>query len=269
MNCDLAGRLLDGYLENELSQRDRLRLEKHVAGCHHCAEDLRRRPAFERDVRGSLAASVRSLALSSAASTRIVHAAEQSLQRAVWARRAVVSFQLLGGALATILLAVGLLALLGQIPVPAALKPVALFPADKLALSESRPDMLPAGREPTPQLTGTTTSWTPRLSFRLEPRELYAGEPFTMTVFLESEAPEPVETVRLDLDISGPPGTYHFGWTVKGPLPVNGATVFRVTPELLAGPCQEQYLISPADVFGLPGIYTVRLTAFDPIIASR
>ena len=268
MNCDLAGRLLDGYLENALSQRDRLRLERHVAACHHCAEDLRRRPAFERDVRGSLEAAVCSLALSSAASTRIVQAAEQSLQRAVWAHRAAVTFQLLGGAVATVLLVVGLLVLLGQIPVPATLKPAVLFPTDNLARSEFDPDALPAS-QPASQLTGTTASWAPRPSFRLEPRQLHAGEPFTMTVYLKSEAPGLVETVRLDMDISGPPGTYRFGWTVKGPLPAHGVTVFRVTPELLAGPCQEQYLISPADVFRLPGMYTVRLTVSDPIIASR
>ncbi len=269
MNCDVAGRLLDGYLENELSQRDRLRLEKHVAACHRCAEDLRWRPAFERDVRESLAASVRSLALSSAASTRIVHAAEQSLQRAVWADRAVAACQLLGGALATILLVLGLVALLGWIPAPERLRPISLLPANGSALPESHPDALPATSQPTPQLLGTTTSWLPRASFRLEPRELHAGEPFTMTVYLESDVPEPVETVRLDLEFSGPSGSYRFGWTVNGPLPAHGMTTIRITPELLAAPCQEQYLISPADIFGLPGIYTVQLTLSDPVVASR
>jgi hypothetical protein len=251
VNCDLAGRLLDGYLENELAPRDRLLLEKHIAACHHCAEDLRRRPAFERDVRRSLAVSVRSLALPSTASTRIVQAAEQSLRRAVRARRAAVTFRLV------------------QIPIPARLKSIALSPANKPVLSESRLGMLPAESQPAPHLTNTSTSWVPRVSFRLEPIELHAGEPYTVTVFLKSEAPEPVEAVHLDMDISGPSGFYRFGWTVEGPLPARDVTVFRITPELLAEPCKEEYLISPADVFGFPGVYTVRLIVSDPVVASQ
>jgi hypothetical protein len=269
MNCELAGRLLDGYLENELGPRDRLLLEKHVATCRRCADDLRRRPAFERDVWRSLTTSVRSLALSSAASTRIVRAAEQSLRRAVWERRVVVIFQLVGGAMATSLLVVGLLVLLGQIPVPTDLKPRALFPANQPALSEPRPGVVPAATQPAPQVVDTTVNWTPRVSFRLQPSQLYAGEPFTMTVFLKSEAPGPVETVHLDLDVSGPSGFYRFGWTVDGPLPAHDVTIFRITPGLLAGPCQEQYLISPADIFGFPGVYTVQLVVSDPVVASH
>lgn len=269
MNCDLAGRLLDGYLENELAPRDRLLLEKHIAACHHCAEDLRRRPVFERDVRRSLAVSVRSLALPSTASTRIVQAAEQSLRRAVRARRVAVTFRLVGGAVATFLLVVGLLILLGQIPIPARLKSIALSPANRSVLSESRPGMLPAESQPAPHLTNTSTSWVPRVSFRLEPIDLHAGEPYTVTVFLKSEAPEPVEAVHLDMDISGPSGFYRFGWTVEGPLPARDVTIFRITPELLAEPCKEEYLISPADVFGFPGVYTIRLIVSDPVVASQ
>ena len=100
MNCDLAGRLLDGFLENGLSQRDRQLMEEHLARCRHCAEELRRRPAFERDVQRALTSSVRPLYLSSDASTRIVEAAEESLHRAIRSHRAILTFRLMTGAVA-------------------------------------------------------------------------------------------------------------------------------------------------------------------------
>jgi anti-sigma factor RsiW len=33
MSCDLAGYLMDDYLEDDLSDHDRQRLEKHLASC--------------------------------------------------------------------------------------------------------------------------------------------------------------------------------------------------------------------------------------------
>jgi hypothetical protein len=93
--------------------------------------------------------------------------------------------------------------------------------------------------------------------------------PFTMTVLLQSDLPQPLETVHLDLDISGPTGFYRFGLAVEGPLPAQGVSILRVTPELLAEPCEEQYLIAPTEVFSLPGVYTLRVTLSDPVVASR
>jgi hypothetical protein len=95
------------------------------------------------------------------------------------------------------------------------------------------------------------------------------SEPFTMTVFLQSDLPQPLDAVRLDLEITGPTGFFRFGLAVKGPLPAHGVSIFRVTPETLAKPCEEQYLISPTDVFSLPGTYTLRVTLFDPVVTSQ
>ena len=93
-------------------------------------------------------------------------------------------------------------------------------------------------------------------------------DPFALTVFLESDLSQPLDSIRLDLDISGPSGFYRFGLAVKGPLPAPGVSIFRVTPELLADACQEQYLMAPVDLFGAPGVYTLRVTLFDPVVAS-
>jgi hypothetical protein len=269
MNCDLAGRLIDDYLENRLSQRDSHQLEKHLSRCPHCADELRRRPAFERDLRRALAASVRPLSLSSDASTRIVESAEDSLHRAVWSRRATLTFRLMSGAVAAALVLVALYALLGRIPVSSQFKPIALLPANKLAVSDSNLDTLSVRDQPVPRLTTASTISLPRASLLVEPRDMRPSLPFTMTLLLQSELPQPLETVRLDLDISGPTGFYRFGLAVKGPLPAQGVSILRVTPDLLAEPCEEQYLIAPTDVFSLPGVYTLRVTLFDAVVASR
>jgi hypothetical protein len=269
MNCDLAGCLLDEYLENGLSQRDCQQLEKHLARCPHCAAELRRRPAFERDLRRALATSVRPLSLSAELSRRIIESAEQSLHRAVWSRRVALTFRLMSGALAAMLVLVAIFALLGHIPVASHFKPIALLPANKLPLSSFRTDTLVAIDQPAPRLAATSTGWLPRASLLVEPRDMRPRVPFTMTVLLQSDLPQPLETVRLDLEISGPTGFYHFGLAVKGPLPAHGVSIFRVTPDLLAEPCEEQYLIAPTDVFSLPGVYTLRVTLFDPVVASR
>jgi hypothetical protein len=269
MNCDLAGRLIDEHLEIGLSQRDRHLLEEHLASCRRCAEQLRSRPALERDVRRALAASVQRLNLSSEASTKIVAAAEHSLRRANWSNRVIFPFRLMTGAVAAVLVLVGLFALLGHIPVPSHLRPIALFPANMLRLADSQPVTLLAVDQPSPRLTATSTGSLPQATLLVEPRDMRPYQPFTMTVFLQSDLPHPLETLRLDLDISGPTGFYSFGLAVKGPLPAHGVSIFRVTPELLAEPCEEQYLISPTDVFSLPGVYTLRMTLSNPVAALR
>jgi hypothetical protein len=268
MNCDLAVALIDDYIEQRLSQRDCLLLEKHLARCARCTDQVRRRPAFERDVRRALAASVRPLYLSPEATTRIVEAASKSLNRATRQRRTFTTFRLLGGAVAAVLVLVGFLSLVGGLPVASRLQPVALLPASNLILSQTGTDTLLAADHLVPRLTATSRRSLPKASLLVEPWRMGPEESFTMTVLLRSDLPQPLEKVRLDLDITGPTGFYTFGLEVKGPLPAHGVSVFRVTPDLLVEPAQEQYLMAPSDVFRLPGIYTLRLTVSDPVFAS-
>lgn len=268
MNCDLAVSLIDDYIEQGLSRRDCLLLEKHFARCTRCAEEWRRRPAFERDVRRALAASVSPLYLSSEASTRIVQAASESLSRATWAQRRILTLRLLGGAVAAVLVLVGFLSLMGDLPAASHLRPVALVPASKLILSRTGFDTLLPANQPAMRLTATSHASLPQASLLIEPWRLKPQQPFTMTVLLQSDLPQPLEAVQLDLDITGPTGFYSFGLAVKGPLPAHGVSVFRVTPDLLVEPAQEQYLMAPSDVFRLPGVYTFRLTVSDPVFAS-
>jgi hypothetical protein len=268
VNCDLALSLIDDYIEHGLSRRDCLLLEKHFARCSRCAEEWRSRPAFERDVRRALDASVSPLYLSSEATARIVQAASESLNRANWTQRTFLTFRLLGGAVAAVLVLVGFLSLARDLPVASGLRPVALLPASKLILSSAGFDTLLPSEQPAPRLTATSRVSLPAASLLFEPWQLRPQEPFTMTVLLQSDLPQPLETVHLDLDITGPTGYYSFGLAVKGPLPAHGVSVFRVTPDLLVEPAQEQYLMAPSDVFRLPGVYTLRLTVSDPVFAS-
>lgn len=266
MNCDLAVSLLDDYIEHSLSQRDCLLLEKHVAQCPRCVEELRRRPGFERDVRRALAASVRPLYLSPEASTRVVQAATESLNRATWSQRTFLTLRLLGGAVAALLVLVGFLSLVGDLPVASSFRRVALSPTSKLILSQTGMDTLLPAQRPAPRLTTTSQMSMPLASLQVDPWLMHPQEPFTMTVLLQSDLPQPLEKVRLDLDIAGPTGFYRFGLVVRGPLPAHGVSVFRVTPDLLVEPAQEQYLMTPSDLFRLPGTYTLRLTVSDPVL---
>lgn len=268
MNCDLVVRLLDDYFEDGLNQRDRYLVEKHLARCPRCAGEQRRRPAFDRQVRQALTDSVRPLVLSSDASTRIVQSAEASLHRAVRAHRTHLAFRLVGGAVAIALLLVGVFSLMGRIPGPLRFPLVSLLPENKLILSDSRSATLTTGDRPAPRHTVTSATSLPVASFLMDPRNMRPNDPFTMTVVLHSDLSQSLESVRLNLDVTGPTGYYHFGLAVQGPLPAQGVSIFRVTPEVLAKPCQEQYLIAPTDVFSLPGVYTVRVTVFDPVVAS-
>jgi hypothetical protein len=268
MNCDLAGSLIDDYLEDRLGQRERHQVEKHLARCSHCAEEVRRRPAFERDLRRALASSVHFLYLSADARTRILQAAEQSLHQAKRSRRVSLAFQLVAAATAAMLLMVGLFALLGQIPVPSGLKPTLLFPQRNLLLPEPEPVTISSGGQPMPQLAAAADA-LPRASLVIEPREMVPRDSFTMTVWLESDLLESLETVQLDLEITGPTGFYLFGLAVSSPLPAHGVSIFEVTSESLAEACQEQYLISPVDIFSVPGVYTFRVTLLYPVPVSQ
>jgi hypothetical protein len=269
MNCGLADHLLDGYAEDELSQRDRYLVQRHLAHCARCAGELRRRPAFEREVRRALDTSAGTHHLSSGASARIINAAEESLQRAIWSHRAHLGFRLVGGVVAAALLLVGLFALMGRIPVPSSLGPVVLSPINRLVPSLPQADAPAIGAPSLPQPTTALDSSLPHASLLIEPHDLQPGEPFTISLSLLSDSPQPIKAVRLGLEVNGPTGQYRFDLVMKGSLPAHGMSVFRVTPALLAKPCQEQYLVSPAEIFRLPGIYTVRVIVSDAGVASR
>ena len=269
MNCDLACHLIDDYLENRLSQRDHHRLEEHLSRCSRCAEELHRRPAFERDVKQALATSVRSLYLSPAVSTRVIQAAQNSFCRGVWLNGVGMALRVTASTVIIALLLVGLFSLLGHIPVPSQLRPITLLPASKLSLSEQHPVTLSTGNQPVPRSTAASTVLLANGDLLIEPLDLHPGKPFTMTVFLHSDLPRPLDTVHLDLDISGPERYYHFALAVKGPLPTHGISIVRITPDLLASLCHEQYLIPSTDIFGVPGVYTVRVVLFNPVVAPK
>jgi hypothetical protein len=268
VNCELAGRLIDDFMQDELNQRDRSQMEEHLARCPRCASELRKYPALEREVRRALAASVRPLYLSADVSSKIVQASEESLSRAGRAQRAMLTVRIASGALAVLLVAVALLALLGRIPVPSNLKPVSLLPAKRLLPAEPELAAVFDEDQPIPRMATPTLSQVDA-SLLIEPRNLHPGEPFTMTVYVQSALPEPMETAHLDLDISGPSGFFRFELSFDGPLPAEGMSIFRVTPDLLAQPCEERYLMSPTDIFGVPGAYTIRVTILNPVTVAH
>lgn len=267
MNCEMARRLVDEFMHDELNHRDRIRMEEHLAKCPRCAMELRKQPALERDVRRALAASVQPLYVPADVSARIVRASEQTLHRAGRAHRTAFTARVTSAVLVLLLVAVGFLALLGRIPVPSSLKPVSLFPTRSLPSAEPELDAVFGDGKPIPEMASPTLSQL-GANLLIEPRDMRASEPFTITVWVQSDLPEPMEAIDLDLDISGPTGAYHFGLSFNGPLPAEGTAVFRVTPDLLADTCAERYLMSPTDLFGAPGTYTIRATLFSPVVVS-
>lgn len=242
MNCEQVCHLIDDYLENRLGRYERQQLENHVAFCPDCAEELRGRPDFERDMLRALSASVQHMRLSPQVSNRIVHAAQGSVTRAIWSNRAMWVAQAFASVAAVALVVVGVLMLAGEIQVPRGLirdaQPVAGQPAALLTLAD----------------------------MYVEPQDLSPGEPFAITVFLRSDLPQDVSKVHLNMDFDGPSGDYHFALTVVGPMPSHAISVLQVTPELLADPCWNQYQTTPLDIFGVPGIYTIRASLAGPAV---
>ncbi len=269
MNCDLAWRLIDDYLRGELGHRDRNLLEKHVARCARCAAELRRRPAFERDLRRALASSVHPIVLSPDAGARMVQAAEQSLQRGIRSQRISVTFRWVASTVVALLLVVGLFSLAERLPMPHPFNRLALFPENRLLFSDADPTALSAAEQPADQYVAASSGGKPRVTLLFSPQNLRPSGPYTMTVFLENETPHALESVRFDLDISGPTGSYRFGWVVQGPVAAHDASAVRLTTDLLALPCEEQYQIAPSDLFGQAGVYTLRLTLLESVVASQ
>lgn len=110
---------------------------------------------------------------------------------------------------------------------------------------------------------------TSQLSMIIEPYVMRPRQPFTVTVFLWSAEAQPVEAVTLELDVNGPTGYYQFELALEEPLPSQGVSVLKVTPELLAEPCREQYLMAPTDLFATTGVYGVRVTMTKPASARQ
>lgn len=268
MNCEQAGHLVEDYLADNLSQRERALFEAHLLGCPRCMHEMRAWPAFERSLRRALATSVQPLSLPAEASSRLVHAAEESLKKARRAERAGYLLRTLVATAALALVFVGVLFLSGDIQVPSQLKPVALFPASKLPLADMQSPALLQGDGPIPDEGEAFREALPRVSVLFEPRKMHPQEPFTITVYLESDLSRSVESARLDLGVSGPTGYYRFDLAVEGPLPARGVSILRVTPDLLAETCEEQYLMAPTDVFSVAGNYNLRLTLFDAVVES-
>ncbi len=246
MSCDSASHLIDDLLGDQLSRREHQRLEKHLSTCPRCAEALRRRLAFERRMQQALTASVHQFQLAPKASREMIQAVEASLQQRAWRFRVWPVARGMAGVLTAVLLLLGLLLMAEHVSV--------------LPMSGQRAARSPA-RQPALSVDQN------RISF--EPQNMVPGDRFTVTLPIESNLLQDVGTIRCDLEISGPTGKYRFALFMQGPLPARGLSVIQVTPELLAKASQDQYQLSPAQIFGLPGAYTFRVTVFSPVVASR
>jgi hypothetical protein len=260
MNCDIACHLIDDYLEKRLSRYAVRRLEQHLSLCTSCAQELRDRPLFERAIRQSLAVSVQQRQLSAEASMRIVQAAQSSTRRAVWSNLAYRLVRMGASAAAVGLVMVGLFFLLRGIPGKSNANTITLQPVRQLAPSDQQPEDPPG--DPSPALS---------LGYNdvlIEPWTLKPGETFTITLFLQTNLPQPIDTARFDIGVNGPTGYYSFELTVKGRLPSHGVSVLQITPDVLAAYSREKYLMSPAEILGEPGVYTVSIYLYSPVWVS-
>jgi hypothetical protein len=268
VNCEQAGHLVDDYLAENLSQRERALFEAHLLSCARCARELRTLPGFERSLRRALAISVQPLSVSAEASSRLVDAAGESLHKAMRSARFLDLLRLMAATTALALLLVGVLFLTGELAVPSQLKPVALFPASRLPFADLPPPGLSPDNGPVLADSEAIRESMPHVSVLFEPRQMHPQDPYTITVFLESDMSRSLESIRMDLDVSGPTGYYRFDLAVEGPLPGRGVSILRLTPDLLAETCEEQYLMAPTDVFSVAGRYDIRLTFFDAVVGS-
>lgn len=242
MNCDLACHLLDDYVDHRLRRRERERLELHLSDCPQCTEELRERLGFERAVQQALTASVQRLELAPEISRGMVQAVEQGLRQPAWSHQALRGVRLFAGAVIVALLLFSLSLLLGRIPIPAEVHQAIRPPTSQPALSLARDGIL------------------------VEPSRIQPGDPFTVTVPIHSSQLQSLDGVRSNLEINGPTGNYRFALALQGPVPARGVSILQVTPDMLAGPSQQQYQIPPEEILGVPGIYTFRVTIFSPVV---
>jgi hypothetical protein len=268
VNCDQAGRLVDDYLAEQLSQREHALFEAHLLACDRCARELGTLPGFERNLRRALATSVQPLSVPAETSSRLVDAAEESLHKARRTVRVAGLLRFMAASVALALLLVCVLFLTGDLAVPSQLQPVALFPASRQPFAHlpSLNSLLNGG--PMPADSEAIPESVPHVSLLFQPRQMRPRDPYTMTVFMESDMSRSLESIRLDLDVSGPTGYYRFDLAVEGPLPGRGVSILRLTPDLLAETCEEQYLMAATDLFREAGTYNIRLTFFDAVVDS-
>jgi hypothetical protein len=236
MSCDLTGHLLDDYLDNQLGQRDRQRLESHLSVCPRCTDELQERLAFERTLRHALTSAVQHLQLTPDLSRRVLWALDNNARQPMWQSYATRAAQVMAGvAVATLLLA-GMFLLLGRVPTSSGIQPVSFPPAGRSFLSLDRGDIF------------------------VEPEALRPGDLFTVTVPIDDRRLRPLDMLYCDLDIRGPTGRYRYGLAVRGPLPEHGTVILQVTPGLLASPSQERYNMAVQDILSMPGVYHLRVT---------
>jgi predicted anti-sigma-YlaC factor YlaD len=273
VNCSLANQLIDDYLEDGLNAHDRRRMEEHLDSCSRCAEELHSRFSLERSIRQAFGISAQHRYLPQATGARIVAEAQNGLRHAIWANRIRQTSQAMVALVAIALVLVGALSLRGRVPLPSGSRPVMLSPDRQLALISQRlADTLPAGDAALQEAQPATPSGADGATLALsgggvfvEPQPLYPGDVFTFTLAIQNYLPHPLNGARFELQISGPTGTFRFPLSLKGPLRPEGVSLVRITADVLAGPCQEKYLISPAEIFAVPGVYLLRLTLFSPL----
>jgi len=265
VNCQSASLLLDDYRDGVLSQRERHVLETHLASCTRCAADLRLQPVLDRDVQRTLAASVKNLALAPETTARIVYAAEDSLRRARRQRQIARSLQSTAILVGLAFLCVGLYFLAGVSSPTPRLPLVSLLPANSLSTADTHDAVVTApGRSPAP-LPEPADQALPKASMVFEPWVMHPSDPYTMTLYFQSDRAEEIDSLHVELDVDGPTGFYQFDLAVEGPLPGRGVSILRVTPDVLEERCQEQYLISASEVFRDEGTYNVRVTLSDAV----
>lgn len=272
MNCSLVDGLIDDYIDNELSPRERSRFEEHLASCGGCRGELRRRSALDRSLRQALGAAVQHRYLSPVTSSQSIHSAQKQLDRSIRHHRVAVAGQVVVGALMAVLAILGLLVALDRLSLPAGLNPITLLPVKRLVSSgrqivEVSPDSQwdPEGLQPPAPAPGTKEGLSLSSSgCFIDPQPLVPGDPFAITLLLHNNLPKTLEAARFDLEISGPTGYFQFPLSVEGPLPARGISLVRVTTESLAGMCQDKYMVPPTHIFRLPGTYKLRITLYRP-----
>jgi hypothetical protein len=244
MNCDLACGLMDEYLDDRLSHRDRERIEEHLNRCLRCRQELESRLAFDDLVRHRLTAAVSSLQLPRESTHRIIQAAQRSTQRALWSKRLVAGGQVALGVAAVILLMVGLIYSLGRVPTP---------------LQGSQVEV--AGPKETRVQRQQDAVW-------IEPPRLYAGEPFTVTLRLRNETSQPLDGGLVVFSLKRAEATgpeYRFAIPLGEVLQPDERWEVELTPQNLRPVCLREYQIEPAELLAEPGVYSFRVT-FQPAV---
>ena len=272
MNCTVAHQVMDSYLENRLSRYERQRLETHLLSCATCAEEMGSRSSLERAIGQALSAVVQHRVLPPGATAEMIEGAQAAVRRSLWSKRIGLSLQIVTASAAVALVVFGLVLWQAGIPISSTIDRIPLAPVRQFFATEISPASdLPVETLPflDPQPVSFSSETQAGLSLTrgeslVQPAGLRPGERFTITALLESELPQELDSVHLELGITGPTGYFDFTLVVRGPFRAQSVSVLQVTPAELARPCQEKYLVAPTDIFGLPGRYLVRVALSIP-----